>query len=75
MKSRSEKSGSARKIRPQKGQGKARTSTIRSPQKRGGGRAIPKRQKDWSFKMSIKTRQLALKSALASKFAQNKVRH
>eukprot|EP01122_Echinamoeba_exundans_P002479 TRINITY_DN1241_c0_g1_i1.p1 TRINITY_DN1241_c0_g1~~TRINITY_DN1241_c0_g1_i1.p1 ORF type:complete len:302 (-),score=68.86 TRINITY_DN1241_c0_g1_i1:73-978(-) len=73
MKSRSEKSGAARKIRPQKGQGKARTSTIRAPQKRGGGRAIPKRQKDWSFKMSIKTRHLALKSALASKFAQNKL--
>jgi len=47
-KSRSEVAGSTRKLYRQKGTGRARAGMRRTPIRRGGGRAHPKRPQDWS---------------------------
>mgnify|MGYP002480481850 FL=1 len=75
-KTRGEVSGSTRKVYRQKGTGRARVSTIRSPIRRGGGKAHPPRgPRDFSIKVNKKVRRLALKSALAAKFAHRQVCH
>eukprot|EP01129_Flabellula_baltica_P011083 TRINITY_DN4779_c0_g1_i1.p1 TRINITY_DN4779_c0_g1~~TRINITY_DN4779_c0_g1_i1.p1 ORF type:complete len:283 (-),score=61.46 TRINITY_DN4779_c0_g1_i1:197-1045(-) len=72
-KSRGEVQGSTRKLYKQKGSGRARRGSIRSPVLRGGGRAFAKVPKDWSFPLPKKVRRLALRSALSAKFAQNQI--
>jgi large subunit ribosomal protein L4 len=57
----------------QKGTGRARTSTIRAPHKKGGNKAHPQKPKHWAFKLNKKVRKLALKSALSAKFSQGNV--
>ena len=67
VKTRSEVSGGGRKPWRQKGTGRARQGSIRSPQWRGGGVALGPVPRDYSLKMNRKERQLALKSALSYK--------
>lgn len=70
-KTRSEVSGGGRKPWKQKGTGRARAGSNRSPIWRGGGVALGVVPRDYKFKINRKERVLALKSALSLK-AQDK---
>jgi large subunit ribosomal protein L4 len=66
-KSRSEVSGSTKKLYRQKGTGNARMGTKRSPIRVKGGHAHNKVPKDWSQDMPKKMRRLATRSAMLAK--------
>ncbi len=70
VKNRSEVSGGGRKPWRQKGTGRARQGSIRSPQWRGGGIVFGPTPRSYSYKLPKKVRRLALKSALSSKVAE-----
>ena len=70
VKSRGEVSGGGRKPWRQKGTGRARQGSIRSPQWVGGGRAFGPTPRSYSFKLPRKVRRLALRSALSRKVSQ-----
>lgn len=72
-KTRSEVSGGGRKPWRQKGTGHARQGSTRSPQWTGGGVVFAPVPRDYSFKMNRKEKRAALKSALSSKVAANKL--
>ena len=72
-KTRSEVSGGGRKPWRQKGTGHARQGSTRAPQWTGGGVVFAPVPRDYSFKMNKKEKRLALKSALTSKVADNKL--
>jgi large subunit ribosomal protein L4 len=67
VKGRSEVSGGGRKPWRQKGTGRARQGSIRSPQWRGGGTVFGPVPRSYSYKLPKKVRRLAIKSALSSK--------
>ncbi|MBU2018812.1 MAG: 50S ribosomal protein L4 [Bacteroidetes bacterium] len=69
-KERAEISGSTKKIKKQKGTGGARAGSIKSGTRVGGGRIFGPRPRNYSFKLNIKLKRLARKSAFAFK-AQN----
>jgi len=69
-KERADITGSTRKIKKQKGTGTARAGSIKSPVFRGGGRVFGPRPRNYSFKLNVKLKRLARKSALSYK-AQN----
>ena len=66
-KERSELSGSTRKLGRQKGGGGARRGDINSPVLVGGARVFGPKPRDYSFKLNLKTKRLARKSALSYK--------
>ncbi|MBU7007462.1 50S ribosomal protein L4 [Phosphitispora fastidiosa] len=66
-KTRSEVSGGGRKPFRQKGTGRARAGTIRSPLWRKGGIVFPPKPRSYKYSLPKKVRRLALKSALSSK--------
>jgi len=66
-KTRSEVRGGGRKPWRQKGTGRARAGTIRSPLWKGGGVIFAPKQRDYSKKLPKKIKRLAMKSALSSK--------
>lgn len=70
-KTRSQVRGSGRKIRPQKGLGKARVGSIRSPIRRGGSKAHGPKVRDFSQDLNKSTRRLALRVALSAKLREN----
>ena len=72
-KTRAEVSGGGRKPWRQKGTGHARQGSTRAPQWTGGGVVFAPVPRDYSFKMNKKEKRLALKSALTSKVADNKL--
>ena len=72
-KTRSEVSGGGIKPWRQKGTGRARAGSTRSPLWRHGGVAFGPHMRDYSKKMNRKERRLALKSALAYKANENKL--
>ena len=67
-KTRAEVSGGGRKPYKQKGTGRARQGSIRSPQWTGGGIVFGPTPRDYSKKMNKKERRLAMLSALSSKY-------
>ena len=72
-KTRSEVSGGGRKPWRQKGTGHARQGSTRAPQWAGGGVVFAPKPRDYSFKMNKKEKNLAIKSALTSKVAAEKL--
>ena len=72
-KTRSEISGSTRKLFRQKGTGGARRGDINSPVLRGGGRVFGPQPRDYGFKLNKKVKQLARRSALTYKMQDNEI--
>lgn len=70
-KTRAEVRGGGRKPWKQKGTGRARQGSIRSPQWVGGGVVFAPKPRDYSFKLNKKVKRLALKSALSSKIVDS----
>ncbi len=72
-KERSEHAGSTRKLGRQKGGGGARRGDINSPVLVGGGRVFGPKPRDYSFKLNLKVKALARKSALSYKAQENAI--
>lgn len=72
-KTRAEVRGGGRKPWRQKGTGRARQGSTRSPQWTGGGVVFAPKPRNFSFKLNKKLKRLALKSALSDKVLQNKL--
>jgi len=70
-KTRTEVRGGGRKPWKQKGTGRARAGSNRSPVWVGGGTVFGPTPRDYSLKVNRKVRRLALKSVLSSKVADN----
>ncbi|NNE65440.1 MAG: 50S ribosomal protein L4 [Pyrinomonadaceae bacterium] len=62
--------GGGRKPWRQKGTGRARVASIRSPLWRGGGRTHGPQPKDWSYRMPNKMRRGALRSAISERLRE-----
>lgn len=69
-KTRVEVSGGGRKPWKQKGTGRARAGTNRSPLWRGGGVAFGPKPRDYDFKVNRKVRQQAVSMALSARFQE-----
>ena len=72
-KTRSEVRGGGRTPWRQKGTGHARQGSTRAPQWTGGGVVFAPTPRDYSFKLNKKEKRAALKSALSSRVAENKL--
>lgn len=72
-KTRGDVSGSGRKLWKQKGTGRARIASLRSPLWKGGGNAHGPQPRDWSYNMPKKMRQGALRSALSERVREGNV--
>ena len=72
-KTRSEVRGGGRKPWRQKGTGHARQGSIRAPQWKGGGVVFAPKPRDYSVKMNKKEKAGAIKSALTSRVAEDKI--
>ncbi len=73
VKSRGEVAGGGRKPWRQKGTGRARQGSIRSPQWRGGGIVFGPTPRSYSYKLPKKVRRLALRSALSTKVREEEL--
>ena len=71
VKNRSAVRGGGRKPWRQKGTGRARQGSIRSPQWRGGGIVFGPTPRSYSYKLPRKVRRLAIKSVLSQKVIDN----
>jgi len=72
-KTRGDVSGAGRKLWKQKGTGRARIASLRSPLWKGGGNVHGPQPRDWSYNMPRKMRQGALRSALSERVREGKV--
>ena len=70
---RAEVRGGGRKPWRQKGTGRARHGSTRSPQWTHGGVAFAPKPRDYRFKVNKKIRRLAMRSALSAKLSANAV--
>ena len=69
-KTRGNVSGSGRKLWKQKGTGRARIASLRSPLWKGGGNVHGPQPRDWSYQMPKKRRRGALRSALSERLRE-----
>ncbi len=74
VKGRSEVRGGGRKPWRQKGTGRARHGSIRSPQWRGGGVVFGPTPRSYSRKLNRKVRRLAVRSILSQKLIDNELK-
>lgn len=72
-KTRGDVAGSGRKLWKQKGTGRARVSSIRTPLWRGGGNVHGPQPRDWSVRFPKKMRRGALRSALSERIREGNV--
>jgi len=72
-KTRSEVSGSGKKLWKQKGTGRARMGAIRSPLFRKGGTTFGPKPRDYSYAMPKKARRNAIKSVLSEKIRNDRL--
>ena len=70
---RAEVRGGGRKPWRQKGTGRARQGSIRSPQWTHGGIALGPKPRSYRYTLNKKTRQLAVRSALSAKLAAGSI--
>ncbi len=70
-KTRTEVRGGGKKPHRQKGTGRARAGSIRSPLWVGGGVIFAPKPRSYSYKINKKEKQLAIKSVLSSKVKNN----
>jgi large subunit ribosomal protein L4 len=73
VKGRSQVSGGGKKPWRQKGTGRARAGTTRSPLWRSGGIVFGPQPRDYSYKVPRKVRRAALVSALSMKYREEKM--
>jgi len=73
VKVRSEVAGSGRKLWRQKGTGRARVGSIRTPLWRGGGTVHGPRPRSHVKGLSVREKKSALKSALSRKLAEERI--
>ena len=69
-KTRGDVSGSGRKLWKQKGTGRARIASLRSPLWKGGGNVHGPQPRDWSYSLPKKMRRGALRSALSERLRE-----
>lgn len=69
-KTRGNVSGSGRKLWKQKGTGRARIASLRSPLWKGGGNVHGPQPRDWSYQLPKKMRRGALRSALSERLRE-----
>src|SRR5215475_6582406 len=69
-KTRGNTAGSGKKLWRQKGTGRARVASLRSPLWRGGGNVHGPQPRDWSFDLPKKMKRGALKSALSERLRE-----
>ena len=72
-KTRSEVKGKSKKPFAQKGTGNARQGSSKGPHFRGGAVSMGPQNRDHSFNLNKKEKVLALKSALSTKFSEDKI--
>ncbi len=72
-KTRGKVSGSGKKLWKQKGTGRARMGSVRSPLWRKGGITFGPHPRDYSYKMPRKAKQNALKSILSDKMRSERI--
>lgn len=72
-KTRSEVRGGGRKPFRQKGTGRARQGSSRSPIHVGGGVVFAPKPRDYSYRLPKKIKRLAMKSALSAKVSDNEI--
>src|SRR5881392_2820253 len=72
-KTRGNVSGSGRKLWKQKGTGRARIASLRSPLWKGGGNVHGPQPRDWSYNMPKKMRRGALRAALSERVREGNV--
>lgn len=72
-KTRADVRGGGRKPWRQKGTGRARQGSTRSPQWKGGGVVFAPKPRDYSYSIPKKVKRLALKSALSSKVQDQEI--
>src|ERR687884_1594103 len=72
-KTRGDVSGSGKKLWRQKGTGRARIASIRSPLWKGGGNVHGPQARDWSYSMPKKMKRGALRSALSERVREGNV--
>ena len=72
-KTRGDVAGAGRKLWKQKGTGRARIASLRSPLWKGGGNAHGPQPRDWSYSMPKKMRRGALRSAISERVREGNV--
>ncbi|MFY9611229.1 MAG: 50S ribosomal protein L4 [Blastocatellia bacterium] len=69
-KTRGDVSGSGKKLWKQKGTGRARIASIRSPLWKGGGNVHGPQPRDWSYRVPKKVRRGAIRSVLSERLRE-----
>src|SRR5215813_905010 len=69
-KTRGDVSGAGRKLWKQKGTGRARIASLRSPLWKGGGNVHGPQPRDWSYNLPRKMKRGALRSALSERLRE-----
>jgi len=70
-KERNEVAGSTKKLKKQKGTGGARAGSVKSGTRVGGGRIFGPRPRNYHFKLNVKLKRLARKSAFSYQLQQD----